>query len=669
MEQYEDFIVNEQNKHMPNSGKEYTVINSPLYTANNDKILYASDINWQDVTARTDTGQTSTPFNSTTDVLNFIASQFNLMSEEIIALDNRIKELENNKQATVVSAKIIKQDDIHDGKILYIGESVEFPKPKVQLTFSDGSTEYVTTNVTLKIKNLSLQGATFKEGSDSGTSGEQSDDQVPTDETTASVKKISSINYHNYIKHNHTGVNVFFGGVNGADIFNDYSSKDSRHPLSYLSSTYITNDIDPDANGTYPYRILDKYYHGVGQSGLSGPEFIYSYTSVDDGSANSIITFNTNIDNNFKINVTSAVDYSYLASFKINAEYYDVNTNSYITTTNELDYNNILFAPKKNITIDILGSKYNLPVKAACHAKGNKTLGGQYDITKLTGNNEYLSEIFNYSYFDTNDGNHVIYGFTMTSQEGDPKTLSDVFAYQELPIDYIKLPDNMWYKKSYIGDNTNWQNRPNSYYAYFDANTYSNPTYIYAYTGNRIIFNYSPNMANAFNGMPQYSYTYIDKDRSFNLPTVSGSYNGYTFEGWYTDSSYTGEGMTNTYKPTENITLYAKFVEESQPEEYYWYAGTTQIDDTNYNDTNIVSQVTSIPSETTISTNDEYLYIVVPKEKVITVYDENNFEVNMKTYNSSTHSFTNATTYVDDNYAIYRSAQKGVGTSRIVVSQ
>ena len=48
-------------------------------------------------------------------------------------------------------------------------------------------------------------------------------------------------------------------------------------------------------------------------------------------------------------------------------------------------------------------------------------------------------------------------------------------------------------------------------------------------------------------------------------------------------------------------------------------------------------------------------------------YDENNFEVNMKTYNSSTHSFTNAETYVGD-YAIYRSAQKGVGTSRIVVN-
>lgn len=100
---------------------------------------------------------------------------------------------------------------------------------------------------------------------------------------------------------------------------------------------------------------------------------------------------------------------------------------------------------------------------------------------------------------------------------------------------------------------------------------------------------------------------------------------------------------------------------------YYWYVGTTPIDDTNYNDTTIVSQVAIIPAETTITTNNEYLYIVVPKNKVVTVYDENNFEVNMETYNSSTHSFTNAVTYVGD-YAIYRSAQKGVGTSRIVVN-
>ena len=113
-------------------------------------------------------------------------------------------------------------------------------------------------------------------------------------------------------------------------------------------------------------------------------------------------------------------------------------------------------------------------------------------------------------------------------------------------------------------------------------------------------------------------------------------------------------------------SLFTYYTKSNPQQEFYWYAGTTPIDDTNYNNLTIVSQVTSIPPETLVQTNDEYLYIVVPKEKVLTVYDENNFEVNMKTYNSSTHSFTNAETYVGD-YAIYRSAQKGVGTSRIVV--
>lgn len=597
MEQYEDFsfTVDENiNKHKPNvtGGKEYTVINSPLYTAHNDKILYASDINWGDIGIMSGTGTAITDhFSSTTDVLNFIASQFNLMNEEIAALDSRIKELENNKQATVVSAEIIKQDNIYDGIILYIGESIKFPKPTVKLTFSDDSIEYVTANdnnLTWEITHLSLQGATFKEGSESddGQSGEQTGDQAPTDETTTSVK-ISSINYHNYIKHNHTGVNVFFGGVNGADIFNDYSSKTSRHPLSYLYSAYIT---DPDANGTYPYRILDKYYHGVGQSGLSGQEFIYAYEPVYSysysNSRNALIDINTNIDNDyneFEINVNAGMSYSYLASFDMNAKYHDANTNSYITT-NELHYNNILFAPKKNITINILGSRYNLPVKAACHADGNgnkKTLSGQYDITKLTDNNEYLSTIADYSYFDIEDRNHnkhIIYGFTTTSQEGDPQTLSYIFTHQELPIDYIKLPDDMWYKKSYIGDNTNWQNRSNSYYAYFDANEYnSNPRNIYAYIGNRLTF-VGPNSDIIF------SYIDVKSGDRQRLPALISSYMGKRpigwgeYDGYSYNANYTNYEMNSYITPERNMTLYAKYGDQQTPEptEYYWYAGQDQ---------------------------------------------------------------------------------------------
>lgn len=101
----------------------------------------------------------------------------------------------------------------------------------------------------------------------------------------------------------------------------------------------------------------------------------------------------------------------------------------------------------------------------------------------------------------------------------------------------------------------------------------------------------------------------------------------------------------------------------------YWYVGTTAIDDTNYNDTNIVSQVTEIPNQTTVTLNDEYLYIVVPKEKTVTVIDTgSNLELGTKTYNSSTHTFTNAVTYVGD-YSIYRSASTVDGTARITITE
>ena len=122
--------------------------------------------------------------------------------------------------------------------------------------------------------------------------------------------------------------------------------------------------------------------------------------------------------------------------------------------------------------------------------------------------------------------------------------------------------------------------------------------------------------------------------------------------------------------PNNQGGLDAEIVDKTNYQEiYYWYVGTTPIDDTNYNDTNIVSQVSTIPAETTITTNDEYFYIVVPKEKNVTVIDVGtNFELGTETYNSSTHTFTNAETYVGD-YAIYRSTQTVYGTSKITITE
>ena len=92
---------------------------------------------------------------------------------------------------------------------------------------------------------------------------------------------------------------------------------------------------------------------------------------------------------------------------------------------------------------------------------------------------------------------------------------------------------------------------------------------------------------------------------------------------------------------------------------YYWFVGTTVVDGNNY--TLVASQVQTIPSSTEITLNNEYLYIVAPKTKTITVLDANtNAVVNMKTYNQDTGTFTNAETFVGD-YKIYKSAQDGLG--------
>ncbi len=100
---------------------------------------------------------------------------------------------------------------------------------------------------------------------------------------------------------------------------------------------------------------------------------------------------------------------------------------------------------------------------------------------------------------------------------------------------------------------------------------------------------------------------------------------------------------------------------------YYWYAGYNNSDSyinaSNY--TSIASQVTTLPASTDINPVDSYVYVVAPKAATIRVFDPNtNFDINMKTLNSSTGIYTNAETEVGD-YKLYRSAQLVVGTTRI----
>ena len=97
---------------------------------------------------------------------------------------------------------------------------------------------------------------------------------------------------------------------------------------------------------------------------------------------------------------------------------------------------------------------------------------------------------------------------------------------------------------------------------------------------------------------------------------------------------------------------------------YYWYVGTTPVDGNNY--TSIASQVTSIPKTKKIKLNNEYLYIVAPADKTVTVVDRDGFGTAMETYNSSTGTFTHAFTTVNG-YAIYKSVGEDTNEEIIII--
>lgn len=605
MEQYEDFIVNEQNKPKPGSGKEYTVINSPLYTENTNKIVYASDINWQDVTARTDTGQTSTPFNSTTDVLNFINENFSLVNEQIVELINRIEALENNKQATVVSIDF-DTDNMYDPekkyfegeKIIYTGETVKFSKPKVKLTFSDDSVEYITANDS-RITWVGIKNPVEINGTQMANTNviDASDQSSPID---TSFNPVASINYFNYHKFNKEESNPFWGDE---------------------GYRYINENLNPlkqDENGKDIYRILDKYIHcksgDINYNDLESPEYDYghighTYTNLND------TTFNVNITDDPKyIKITNNYQSydKYIQTIGIRAQYNDQTVN---LQSNNYRISNILLAPKKNITVHFNNKTYDFPLKAACEVEGNKTLSGQYTIDNLDTKYSELKP-----YIDSKDiiiGDHALLGFRVENYGEHGEKLKDIFNTYNFNIDYIKKPDSEWYKRSYMND-SNWQNRQNSYYAYFDAVEYnSNPRNIYAYMGNRIMFSYDYDV---FVGMPNTGYAYVGENTYYPLPRISN--NSYNFGGWYTNSSYTGEGMTDTYRPTENITLYAKFTQQTPEVPHYFSVGTEEVTSANYTEAN--NATTAIPTTTTYWNNSgakKQIYILVPSTKTITIAD------------------------------------------------
>lgn len=603
---YEDIVIitNSNEKHGPGTNKRtYTAINAPLYTTNGDKIVYSTDINWKDIILSN--GSTSIVIQDTATLLNFIATRFNLMNEDITALDNRIKELENNKQATVVSIDF-DTDNMYDPekeyfegeKIIYTGETVKFSKPKVKLTFSDGSVEYVNDpNNDSRITWIGTKNPVEINGTQMANTNviDASDQSSPID---TSFNPVASINYFNYHKFNKEESNPFWGDEGYRYIY------ENLNPLKQYE------------NGKDIYRILDKYIHcksgNINYNDLESPEYDYkiadrSYQSLD----NSYCTVNINDDKEYIKITNNYQSYDkFIKEIRIRPQY-----NDELIPENHYRISNILLAPKKNITVHFNNETYDFPLKAACEVEGNKTLSGQYTIDNLDTKYSELKP-----YIDSKDiiiGDHALLGFRVENYGEHGEKLRDIFDSYNFKIDYIKKPDSEWYKRSYMND-SNWQNRPNSYYAYFDAVEYnSNPRNIYAYMGNRIMFSYDYDV---FDGMPDTGYAYVGENTYYPLPRISN--NSYNFGGWYTNSSYTGEGMTDTYRPTENITLYAKFTQQTPEVPHYFSVGTEEVTSANYTEAN--NAITTIPTTTTYWNNSgakKQIYILVPSTKTITIVD------------------------------------------------
>ena len=108
-----------------------------------------------------------------------------------------------------------------------------------------------------------------------------------------------------------------------------------------------------------------------------------------------------------------------------------------------------------------------------------------------------------------------------------------------------------------------------------------------------------------------YADIVVKKGGTINLPTPS--YEGYTFDGWFVDSSYSSK-FNSTDKVTSNLTLYAKWTKNGEPEPTPTPTPTTTYTitfDTNGHGTApaAVTGVTAIPSNLPTITVDGYRFI------------------------------------------------------------
>lgn len=166
---------------------------------------------------------------------------------------------------------------------------------------------------------------------------------------------------------------------------------------------------------------------------------------------------------------------------------------------------------------------------------------------------------------------------------------------------------------------------------------------------------------------PNISGTFEIVSSSINDPNVEVNCNSTTGEVTITNGNNTSysvsEGsITLRFTPTNGnyssttITL-PEHAMSLDPlpviQSYYWYAGTTAVNPTNYK--SVASSVSEIPSQTTVNLNNQILYVVAPSNVNVSAQTSDGDIINLNTYNTSTDTFTRTLTTLGDGYTLYAS--------------
>lgn len=150
-------------------------------------------------------------------------------------------------------------------------------------------------------------------------------------------------------------------------------------------------------------------------------------------------------------------------------------------------------------------------------------------------------------------------------------------------------------------------------------------------------------------------------DTVFGLPMGTDSF---TSQGTITvgNQTHTIYKSVDTTRNIGSIEIDDEVVETA----YYWYVGTTAVNPSNYK--TVASQVTTIPESTTISLNEQQLFIVAPSNKTVTALTSDGDGINLNTYDTSTGTFTRTATTLGDGYTLYASRGTSITDSAAVIN-